>query len=113
MNIAIWHNLPSGGGKRVLYDQVRGLVERGHTIEIWCPSTADQQFLPVKGLVKENISQINIKFLSNKTRFFKTKGRVKNHSALFFFRMPPEASRLIQRNPMVIIKTITASVNTE
>src|SRR5216683_127828 len=33
MRIAVWHNLPSGGGKRALYDHVRGLVSRGHEVE--------------------------------------------------------------------------------
>jgi len=35
MKIAVWHNLPSGGGKRALYHHVRGLVERGHRVESW------------------------------------------------------------------------------
>jgi hypothetical protein len=30
MKIAVWQNLPSGGGKRALYYHVRGLVELGH-----------------------------------------------------------------------------------
>jgi glycosyltransferase involved in cell wall biosynthesis len=47
MKIAVWHNLPSGGGKRALYDHVRGLVARGHTVEAWCPLTADREFLPL------------------------------------------------------------------
>jgi len=55
MRIAIWHNLPSGGGKRALYDQVRGLVARGHHIEAWCPPTADQSFLPLGDLIREHI----------------------------------------------------------
>src|SRR6266446_7167318 len=46
VKIAVWHNLPSGGGKRALYYHVRGLVERGHTVESWCPPTADQSYLP-------------------------------------------------------------------
>lgn len=32
MKVAIWHNLPSGGGKRALYLHTRGLVERGHVV---------------------------------------------------------------------------------
>ncbi len=48
MKIAVWHNLPSGGGKRALYSHVRGLVQRGHTVECWCPSTADEGFLPLR-----------------------------------------------------------------
>ena len=55
MRIAIWHNLPSGGGKRALYHHVRGLVERGHVVEAWCPPTADQTYLPLRDLVPEHI----------------------------------------------------------
>jgi glycosyltransferase involved in cell wall biosynthesis len=55
MKIAVWHNLPSGGGKRALYYHVRGLVERGHTVEAWCPPTADQSYLPLSDLVPEHI----------------------------------------------------------
>lgn len=55
MKIAVWHNLPSGGGKRALYHHVKGLLERGHTLESWCPPTADQTYLPLSKLIKENI----------------------------------------------------------
>jgi glycosyltransferase involved in cell wall biosynthesis len=55
VRIAIWHNLPSGGGKRQLYNHVKGLVERGHYVESWCPDSADQSFLPLSALIKENI----------------------------------------------------------
>jgi glycosyltransferase involved in cell wall biosynthesis len=55
MRIAVWHNLPSGGAKRALYDHVRGLVARGHTVESWCPPTADQSYLPLNELIPEHI----------------------------------------------------------
>src|SRR6266540_1414302 len=55
MKIAVWHNLPSGGGKRALFDHVRGLVERGHTVKSWCPSTADQTYLPLSQLIEERV----------------------------------------------------------
>jgi glycosyltransferase involved in cell wall biosynthesis len=55
MRIAVWHNLPSGGGKRALYYHVRGLLERGHTVEAWCPPTADQSYLPLRDLVPEHV----------------------------------------------------------
>ena len=55
MRIAVWHNLPSGGGKRQLYYHVRGLVERGHHVEAWCPSTADQKYLPLGELITEHV----------------------------------------------------------
>jgi glycosyltransferase involved in cell wall biosynthesis len=40
MRIAVWHNLPSGGGKRALLYHLKALVDRGHQLEIWCPDTA-------------------------------------------------------------------------
>jgi glycosyltransferase involved in cell wall biosynthesis len=55
MKIAVWHNLPSGGGKRALYYHVKGLLQRGHTVESWCPSTADQSYLPLNELITEHI----------------------------------------------------------
>jgi hypothetical protein len=50
MRLAVWHNLPSGGGQRALYDHVSGLLRRGHTIEIWSPPTADRKMLDVNSL---------------------------------------------------------------
>lgn len=47
MKIAVWHNLPSGGGKRALYGHLRGLRRLGHTLEIWCPASADEAYLPL------------------------------------------------------------------
>jgi len=55
MKIAIWHNLPSGGGKRALYYHVKGLLEKGHHIEAWCPDSADTSYLPLKSMIKEHI----------------------------------------------------------
>jgi len=55
MRIAVWHNLPSGGGKRALYDHVRGLAARGHEIEAWCPPTADRSYLPLSEIVPEHV----------------------------------------------------------
>lgn len=55
MRIAVWHNLPSGGGKRALYDHVRGLLARGHEVEVWCPPTANRSYLPLADLVPEHV----------------------------------------------------------
>lgn len=55
LKIAIWHNLPSGGGKRALYQHIRGLRERGHTVEVWCPPTADRRYLPLEPLAPEHV----------------------------------------------------------
>jgi glycosyltransferase involved in cell wall biosynthesis len=60
MRIAVWHNLPSGGGKRALYYHVRGLVERGHSVEAWCPSASDRNYLPLSELITEHVLPIDI-----------------------------------------------------
>ena len=64
MKIAVWHNLPSGGGKRVLHYQVKGLIERGHSIECWCPSLADQSYLPLSALTREHVVPFDYKPLA-------------------------------------------------
>ena len=59
MKIAVWHNLPSGGGKRALYYHVRGLVEKGHSLEAWCPSTSNRTYLPLSDIITEHVLPIN------------------------------------------------------
>lgn len=61
MKIAVWHNLPSGGGKRALYDQIRGLVSRGHEIQAWCPPTADRSYLPLSDIVQEHVVPLRMR----------------------------------------------------
>ncbi len=47
MNIAVYHNLPSGGGKRALYEMARRLGER-HTLDVYTLSTADHDFCDLR-----------------------------------------------------------------
>lgn len=61
MKIAVWHNLPSGGGKRALYGHVRGLVKRGHLVESWCSPLADQSYLPLSEFVPEHVVPLEVK----------------------------------------------------
>jgi glycosyltransferase involved in cell wall biosynthesis len=55
LKIAVWHNLPSGGGKRALYYHVRGLTERGHRLTCWSLDTADHSYLPLSEFAPEHI----------------------------------------------------------
>ena len=55
LKIAVWHNLRSGGAKRALYEQVKGLTLRGHHIEVWSPSTADLSYLPMGEFAEEHV----------------------------------------------------------
>jgi glycosyltransferase involved in cell wall biosynthesis len=59
MRIAIWHNLPTGGGKRALYNQIRGFLKRGHEVESWCPSTADQTYFPFGEIIPEHVMPLD------------------------------------------------------
>jgi glycosyltransferase involved in cell wall biosynthesis len=68
MRIAVWHNLPSGGGKRALYDQVVGLVSQGHEVAVWCPPTANQNFLPINKVAPERIVGLRTSLPEPKTR---------------------------------------------
>lgn len=60
LRIAIWHNLPTGGGKRQLYNHVKGLLERGHHLEAWCPDTAVKDYLALNTLIKENVVPLEL-----------------------------------------------------
>jgi glycosyltransferase involved in cell wall biosynthesis len=55
VKIAVWYNVPSGGAKRALHDHVKGLAERGHTVEIWCPDTADVAYAPLSSYGPEHV----------------------------------------------------------
>lgn len=47
LRIAIWHNLPTGGGKRALHMHVKGLHARGHRLRIYSTTAAAHHFLPL------------------------------------------------------------------
>jgi len=66
MKIAVWHNLPSGGGKRALYYHVRGLVERGHKVACWSLDTADQSYLPLSEFAPERVIPTNFEAATSK-----------------------------------------------
>ena len=53
MRIAVWHNLPSGGGKRALYNHVKALKEKGHYLEAWT-TDASADYLSLDELIIEN-----------------------------------------------------------
>jgi len=50
MRIAVYHNLPSGGGKRALWEMVRRLSQR-HIIDVYTLSTAEHNFCDLRPFV--------------------------------------------------------------
>ncbi|MEO8357319.1 MAG: glycosyltransferase family 4 protein [Chloroflexota bacterium] len=49
MKIAIYHNLPSGGAKRTLYESMKWLSQR-HTLDVYTLDTSDQNFCNLRDL---------------------------------------------------------------
>jgi glycosyltransferase involved in cell wall biosynthesis len=61
MRIAVWHNLPSGGGKRALYNHIKALKERGHYIESWTTDLASADYLPLSEIITEHCMPLKAK----------------------------------------------------
>lgn len=47
MKIAVVHNLPAGGQKRLLYEQVKRL-SKNHQLDVYTPSSSNDVFAPLK-----------------------------------------------------------------
>jgi glycosyltransferase involved in cell wall biosynthesis len=47
MRIAVFHNLPSGGAKRLLFEQVKGLSQK-HQIDLYCLNISEEKMFPLK-----------------------------------------------------------------
>ena len=52
MRIALFHNLPSGGAKRAVYEWTRRLVKR-HQIDVYSLSSADHNFSDIRPYVQK------------------------------------------------------------
>jgi len=52
MRIAVYHDLPSGGAKRTLYESMKRLSQR-HTLDVYSLDTADQSFCNLAEFSKE------------------------------------------------------------
>jgi len=52
MKIAVFHNLSSGGAKRALYNNLI-FLSKNHNIDVYVPSTANENFLPLKHVVND------------------------------------------------------------
>ena len=59
MRIALFHNLPSGGAKRSLFEWTKNLSDRHH-IDVYTLSTADHGFCDIRPLVN---NQVTINFV--------------------------------------------------
>ena len=59
MKIAVFHNLPSGGAKRALYNNVDFLA-KNHEVDVFIPSTANEDYLPLKDIVN-NLNIFKVK----------------------------------------------------
>ena len=53
LKIAVFHNLPTGGAKRALYGYVEYLTRTGNTVDVFVPSTANENFLPLNDVASQ------------------------------------------------------------
>ena len=53
MRIALFHNLPSGGAKRAVYEWTRRLAA-SHEVDVYTLSGADHAFCDIRPLVQEH-----------------------------------------------------------
>ena len=53
MRIAVFHNLPSGGGKRSAHEGVRCMVKR-HTVDLYLYESRAEDFLDTRPSVNLN-----------------------------------------------------------
>ena len=54
MKVAVYHNLPSGGGKRALYEMTRRLAAR-HTIDVYTLSCAEHDFCDLQPFAQRHV----------------------------------------------------------
>lgn len=54
MKIGIYHNLPSGGGKRALFEMTRRLAER-HEVDVYTLSTAEHDFCDLRPHCQQHV----------------------------------------------------------
>jgi len=55
LKIALYHNLPSGGALGHLCEVAKALKDHGHTLLLFCPSSAEQNFGDLSKIVDESI----------------------------------------------------------
>lgn len=55
MKIAVFHDLPSGGAKRALYQYCSCLSSGGHILDAFVPETADENYLPLDDMVTRKL----------------------------------------------------------
>ncbi len=53
LRIAVFHDLPSGGAKRTVHAQVAELTRRGHRVDCFVTSTAEESFLPLRDVAHD------------------------------------------------------------
>jgi glycosyltransferase involved in cell wall biosynthesis len=81
MRIAVWHNLPSGGGKRALYDHVKTLQARGHYLEAWTTDMSSTGYLPLNNIIIEHRLPVKARF-DNASRYRNPIKRIKAQISL-------------------------------
>lgn len=100
MRIAVFHNLPSGGAKRALYGYVDYLNQQNHTVDVFVPSTADEDFLPLKDV-------------SNSLNVFPVKKSLKGSLYSNLKYVSPLVKKISLRDLEITQKKIAETINSQ
>lgn len=57
LRVALYHNLTSGGSKREAHELTKQFVRAGHEVDLYRPSTANEQFLPMNGFIRKEFRE--------------------------------------------------------
>ena len=60
MNIAVFHNLPAGGGKRSTYEWIK-LMTKNHEVDLYFYDSQTEKFLDIRPFVRKTIPVSDIK----------------------------------------------------
>jgi glycosyltransferase involved in cell wall biosynthesis len=76
MKIAVFHNLPSGGAKRALYNNVCFLA-KDHEVDVFVPSIANEDYLSLKDIANSlntfNVKNTAIGYFVSALKYFPSK----------------------------------------
>lgn len=85
MKIAVVHNLPPGGQKRALYNQVKQLCQR-HKLDLFTLSLTDESFLPLEEFVNNHF-----------TAFYKYPSHFPKTLISIYFKLPKVYQKLAEK----------------
>lgn len=96
--MAVFHNLPSGGAKRALYGFIKYLTKCDHHVDVFVPSTANEEFLPLKEV-------------AHTVKTFPVRKTIRGSVYSSFYYIPPIKEKISLRDLENVEKEVATEVN--